>query len=98
MRLFARIYFTLVTLAVCWAWWIDITMQSVVTEHQLPNFVLMYLTLPTSFGFEILFIFLLKVFPWVEHSLYVQLTFMTLGAYLQVFLIILCNKKKKRSS
>jgi len=69
-------------------------MQTVATEHGLPDFVLLILTFPASLGFEVSFICLVKLFPWMMHSLYVQLTLLTLCAYLQVFLFLWVTKSR----
>jgi len=97
MRNFARIlallYAVVVGLAALWAWYTDVTLLHAVREHMLPDLLLAFVSLPTSYTTESLY----EQFPTFFSAPFVQLTWLTVCGAFQAAMLYLLSVRVPRS-
>jgi|SRR6185437_8928588 len=97
MRNFARIlallYAVVVGVAALWAWYTDVTLLHAVREHMLPDLLLAFVSLPTSYTTGPLY----EQFPTFFSAPFVQLAWLTFCGAFQAAVLYLLSVRVPRA-
>jgi hypothetical protein len=97
MRNFARIlallYAVIVGVTALWAWYTDVTLLHAGREHMLPNLLLAFVSLPTSYTTDPLY----EQFPTFFSAPFVQLTWLTFCSAFQAAVLYLLSVRVPRA-